>query len=123
MIRLIVADDQARVRTALRTELELELDVQVVGEAKDGAAALDLAERLRPDVVLMDIRMRGMDGLSATKALRERAPQTGVVILSLYDDAGTRSNALEAGAVAFVSKHEPYEALLEALRQAAARAA
>ena len=120
MIRLIVADDQESVRKALRMELELEPDMEVVGEADDGTSALDLAETLHPHVVLMDLRMRDMDGLSATRALRESAPQVGVVILTLYEDSTTRSKALEAGAVAFVSKHDPHDVLLEALRQAAA---
>ena len=123
MIRLIVADDQAMVRTALRMELELEGDFDVIGEAHDGASAVELTESLHPQVVLMDIRMEGMDGLSATRALRQSAPQTDVVILTLYEDAGTRSRAFEAGAVAFVSKHEPCEVLLETLRQVANMAA
>ena len=101
-------------------ELELEPDLEVVGEAEDGASALELVEALHPHVVLMDFRMRGMDGLSATRTLRKSAPQTGVVILTLYDDAATRSLAFEAGAVAFVGKHEPCEVLLDALRRAAA---
>src|SRR5687767_7470427 len=121
MIRLIIADDQASVRRALRMKLELEPGVEVVGEADDGASALELVEALQPQVVLMDLRMPGMDGLSATRTLRKSAPQTGVVILTLYDDATARSLALEAGAVALVGKHEPCEVLLDALRQAAAR--
>ena len=121
MIRLIIADDQASVRRALRMKLELEPGVQVVGEADDGASALELVEALHPHVVLMDLRMPGMDGLSATRTLRKSSPQTGVVILTLYDDAAARSLALEAGAVALVGKHEPCEVLLDTLRQAAAR--
>ena len=120
MIRLIIADDQASVRNALRMELELEPDMEVVGEAYNGASALELVNAMHPHVVLMDLRMDGMDGLSATKAIREDMPQTSVVILTLYDDAATRSLALEAGAVALVGKHEPCEVLLDALRQASA---
>src|SRR5688500_17472770 len=121
MVRLIIADDQASVRRALRMELELEPGAEVVGEADDGASALELVEAVQPHVVLMDLRMPGMDGLSATKALRESVPNVGVVILTLYDDPATRSLALEAGAVAFVGRHESCEVLLDALRQAAAR--
>jgi DNA-binding NarL/FixJ family response regulator len=120
MIRLIVADDQETVRTALRVQLELEPDLEVVGEADDGTTALALAETLHPHVVLMDIRMRAMDGLSATRTLRELSPHIRVVILTLYDDPSTKARAKEAGAVGFVGKHEPCEALVEALRRAAA---
>lgn len=120
MIRLIVADDQETVRTALRVQLGLEPDLEVVGEADDGTTALALAETLHPHVVLMDIRMREMDGLSATRTLRELSPHIRVVILTLYDDPSTKARAKEAGAVGFVGKHEQCEALVEALRRAAA---
>jgi DNA-binding NarL/FixJ family response regulator len=97
--------------------LELEPDVTVVGEAADGEAALALAEALCPDVIIMDIEMPGMDGISATRALRGRRAK--VVILSLYDDTMTQARAHEAGAVAFVAKHRMEEPLLAAIRAAA----
>jgi DNA-binding NarL/FixJ family response regulator len=103
--------------------LELEPDVIVIGEAADGAAALALAETLCPDVIIMDIEMPGMDGISATRALRERGPCAKVVILSLYDDNATQAKAHEAGAVAFVAKHRMEEPLLAAIRAAAGGAA
>ena len=121
MIRLLLVDDQPGTRRGLRMRLELEPDVTVVGEAADGADALRLADQLNPDVVVMDVAMPIMDGITATKALR-RSPRGGscaVVILSLYDDAVTQSRAREAGAVAFVGKHRMDEPLLAAIRAAA----
>jgi len=99
--------------------LELEPDVEVIGEAEDGQAALELADALHPDVVIMDIEMPGMDGISATRALSRRSQPVKVVMLSLYDDSATQSRAREAGAVAFVAKHRMEEPLLAAIRAAA----
>lgn len=118
-IRVLIVDDRPAVRQGLKIRLTLEPDVEVVGEAGDGAEAISLAESLQPNVVLMDIRMPGMDGVSATAALRTVAPGSAVVILSLYDDARTRARAKEAGAAAFVAKHRMEEALLGAIRQVA----
>ena len=101
--------------------LALDPNMEVVGEAIDGAEAISLARSLRPDVVLMDVEMPGMDGISATGALRSVVPQSAVVILTLYDDAATRTRAREAGAAAFVAKHQMEETLLaEILRVAMA---
>lgn len=119
MIKLLLVDDQPGARQGLRMRLELEADVEVVGEAYDGESALALAETLRPDVILMDIEMPGMDGISATRALRERSRRPRVVMLSLYDDAQTQERARQAGAVAFVAKHRMEEPLLAAIRAAA----
>jgi DNA-binding NarL/FixJ family response regulator len=120
MIRLLVVDDQPVVRVGLRMRLALEPDIDVVGEAEDGAAALEQAGRLHPNVVLMDIEMPRMDGLAATAALREAAPESAVVILSLYDSAALRAQARLAGAAGFVAKHEADAALLEVIRSAGA---
>jgi DNA-binding NarL/FixJ family response regulator len=95
--------------------------VEVLGEAGDGAGAISLAQSLRPDVILMDVRMPGMDGISTLRTIRALAPESAVVILSLYDDAKTRAGAEEAGAAAFVAKHQVEETLLVALRRAASR--
>ncbi len=119
MISILLVDDQPVVRRGLRMRLALEPDVEVVGEAGDGQAALLLATTLQPAVVVMDIEMPGMDGLSATALLRERNPASAVVILSMYDDAPTRKRAQQAGAVAVVGKHETTETLLAIIRQAA----
>jgi len=118
-IRVLIVDDQPAVRRGLKIRLSLEPDVEVIGEAGDGAEAISLAGSLRPDVVLMDVRMPGMDGIEATAALRAVSRESAVVILSLYDDAKTRTRAKEAGAVAFVAKHRMEEKLLAVVRRAA----
>ena len=97
--------------------LSMEPDVEVVGEAESGEAALQLVRALSPDVVLMDVEMPGMDGIVATAALRATAPHVAVVILSLYDDARTRARAREAGAAAFVAKHQAKSTLLATIRR------
>lgn len=121
MIRLLLVDDEAAVRRGLRMQLELEPDVRVVGEAGDGAAAVELAPRLNPDVILMDIRMRGMDGIAAVEHLKRVVPRIPVIMLSLHDDEQTRAQAERAGAWAFVSKCETSTRLLQAIRDAAAQ--
>lgn len=118
MIRILLVDDQPRIRQGLRMSLCLEPDCAVVGEADDGLAALQLAPTLRPDVVVMDIEMPGMDGVTAATRLRTAAPHSAVVFLSLHDDLQTRTRALTAGA-AFVGKHEDCRALPAAIRRAA----
>jgi DNA-binding NarL/FixJ family response regulator len=123
MIKVVLVDDQASVRQGLRMLLGLEPDVTVVGEAGDGATALELVPVLAPDVVVMDVEMPGMDGISATTALRAIAPHSAVVVLTLHDDSTTRSRVRAAGARAFVSKHEATEALTPAIRHAAASTA
>jgi len=118
-IRLLLVDDQPAIRRGLRIWLALDPKIEVVGEASDGAEAITLARALRPDVVLMDVEMPGMDGISATAALRSVVPQSAVVILTLYDDAATRTLAREAGAAAFVAKHQMEETLLAEVRRVA----
>ena len=105
----------------LRVRFQLEPDMQVVGEASTGREALTLAQTLSPDVVLLDIEMPGMDGIQATAALRTVAPQSAVVILSIYTDRQTRIRAQAAGAVAFVEKRGITDTLLAAIRLAAAQ--
>ncbi len=118
-IRVLIVDDQPAVRRGLKMRLELEPDVEVIGEAGDGAAAIALATEAQPDIVLMDVEMPGMDGISATRALRAAAPHSAVVVLTLYDDTATRARAKEAGAAAFVAKHRMEEELLAVVRRAA----
>lgn len=118
-VQLLLVDDRPSVRRALRIWLSLKPNLEVVGEAGGGAEAVSLAQALRPDMVLMDVEMPGMDGISATTALRSVAPQSAVVILTLYDDDATRARAQEAGAAAFVAKHEMEETLLAEIRRVA----
>jgi DNA-binding NarL/FixJ family response regulator len=90
----------------------------VVGEAASGEEALARVQQLQPDVVLMDVKMPGMDGLRATRVMQAITPLSAVVILSLYDDAHLKAEAQAAGAAAFVGKHEGIDLLLTAIRQA-----
>jgi two-component system response regulator DesR len=101
--------------------LALEEDIKIVGEADEGVAAVNLAVLRRPDVVILDLEMTGMDGLHAIEALRSVAPKTGIVVLSMHDDACSRRKAIEAGASAFVGKHEQGEALPLSIRRVAVR--
>jgi DNA-binding NarL/FixJ family response regulator len=123
MITLLLVDDDPIVRRGLRMRLALEPDLRIVGEANDGEEALARAEELRPDVVVMDVVMLHLDGISATAALRARLPQTRVVILSLHGDPDTRARAAEAGAVAFITKSNGAKELLVAIRSAATHGA
>ena len=119
MIRVLLVDDLPLVRRALRMWLELEPDINVVGEAADGLSALALVVSCKPDVVVMDAVMPGMDGLTATTALQRLGPAPQVVIHSLYDDRISRNRALGAGACAFISKGDGVDHLLAAIRGAA----
>ncbi len=119
MITVLLVDDQPGVRRGLRMRLAVEPDLRVVGEAEDGEAAVALAAALCPDVVLMDVEMPRLDGIAATTAVRSVAPQSAVVMLSLYGDRLTQARAQAAGAVAFVEKHAGEPALVTAIRQAA----
>lgn len=101
--RIVVADDHPAVREALGEMLEGQPDLEVVGEAQDGREALELCRRLRPDLVLMDVRMPEMDGLSATRALTREFPLTVVLVLTASEDTGCLAEALRAGAAGYAS--------------------
>ncbi len=119
MIRLVLVDDQPGVRQGLRMLLTLEPDMTVVGEGSNGREAMTLVQRLAPDVVLMDVEMPEMDGISATAMIHAGTPQSAVIMLSIYDDVSTRARADAAGAAAFVTKSGAIEVLLATIRQAA----
>ena len=119
MIRLLLVESQPTVRKGLRMRLNVESDVSIVGETGDGLTALWQASTLRPDVVLVDAESADIDGVRLIAAMRRASPESAVVILSLRDDAANRSRLQTAGAVAFVSKHEYGDRLLQAIRQAA----
>jgi DNA-binding NarL/FixJ family response regulator len=117
---VLLVDDEALVRAGLRMILETTEDIGVVGEAEDGRAAIEAVDRLRPDVVLMDIRMPHLDGLAATSAVRAGPGAPAVVVLTTFDTDDAVFRALEAGATGFLLKDTPPEDLLRAVRLAAA---
>lgn len=116
---VLLADDQALLRRGFRMILEAEEDLVVVGEAADGAAAAELAGRLRPDVVLMDIRMPGMDGIEATRRIVEADPRIRVLVLTTFDLDEYAFGALRAGASGFVLKDVRPADLVAAVRTVA----
>ncbi|SFQ67416.1 DNA-binding response regulator, NarL/FixJ family, contains REC and HTH domains [Amycolatopsis arida] len=118
-IRLIVADDHPIVRDGLRGVFTGERGFEVVGEAADGAEAVALTQRLRPDVVLIDLRMPGTDGLTAIRALAERGNPARVLVLTTYDTDSDVLPAIEAGATGYLLKDAPRDELFRAVRAAA----
>ena len=123
MIRVLLADDQSLVRMGFRMILEAETDITVVGEAGDGAAAVSMAAALRPDVVLMDVRMPGVDGIDATAAITAAEGAAKVLILTTYDLDRYVYAGLRAGASGFLLKDAPPADLLAAIRTVAGGAA
>jgi DNA-binding NarL/FixJ family response regulator len=118
--RVLVVDDQALLRTAFRTLIEAEDDMQVVGEAADGDAAVRSAARDSPDVVVMDVRMPVMDGIEATRRITAAADGPRVLILTTFDLDEYVFEAMRAGASGFTLKSRPVEELLSAIRVVAA---
>jgi DNA-binding NarL/FixJ family response regulator len=118
-IRILTADDQALFREGLNTLLSVQPDFEVVGEAANGEEALRLAVTLRPDVVLMDLRMPVMDGVTATRRLVSQLPNCRVIVLTTFDDDESVFDGLRAGAVGYLLKDVSSEKLFEAIRAAA----
>ena len=121
MIRALLVDDQPQILEGLEMLLALESDVTIVGTAQTAQEAIALAHALQPDIIVMDVRLPGIDGIAATRALGQDLPSGKVVILSLYCDPETRRLAAEAGAQAFVAKHDMTQSLLATIRQVAAQ--
>ncbi|MGD2040783.1 MAG: response regulator transcription factor [Anaerolineae bacterium] len=119
-IRILLVDDQQLMREGLRILLELEPDLEIVGEAGDGQSALDAYAQLEPDVVLMDVRMPGMDGVEATWRLRERWPDARIMILTTFDDDEYVFEGLRAGALGYLLKDVSGHDLADAVRTIAA---
>ncbi|MEU5637813.1 response regulator [Streptomyces rishiriensis] len=115
-IKVLLVDDHQVVRRGLRTFLEVQDDIEVVGEAADGAEGVALAEQLRPDVVLMDVKMPGMDGVEALRRLRELANPARVLIVTSFTEKRTVVPALRAGAAGYVYKDVDPDALAGAIR-------
>jgi len=119
VIKVLIVDDQALIRAGFRMILDAQPDLEVVGEAADGSTAIDAVRTLRPDVVLMDIRMPGVDGIEATRRLTELNMPSKIVILTTYDLDEYVFDALAAGASGFLLKHVPPEELVHGVRVAA----
>ncbi len=116
--RLILADDHALVRKGIEGMLESERDLEIVGEVADGREALELCRRLRPDLVLMDVRMPEIDGLAATRAIKEETPATSVLMLTTYANPDYLLEAIRAGAAGYIIKEASCRELISAVRRA-----
>ncbi|GAA1789039.1 MULTISPECIES: response regulator [Actinomadura] len=115
-IRVLIADDHPVVRQGLRTFLGIQDDIEVVGEAEDGASAVTLAESLEPDIVLMDLKMPGADGLAALTELRARGVKARVLVLTSVTERGHVLPAVQAGAAGYLYKDVDPQALVQAIR-------
>jgi DNA-binding NarL/FixJ family response regulator len=118
-IRLVIADDHPVVRTGLQGMLASQPDFEIVGEATTGMEAIALTAALRPDVVLMDLRMAELDGVAATAQIRKQQPEISVLVLTTYDSEADILRAIEAGATGYLLKDTPREELYTAIRSVA----
>jgi len=116
MIKVLLVDDQGLIRQGLRALLELEPDLEIVGEAENGEQAIDLVAEFQPDVILLDIRMPIMDGVAATREIQKRFPKTKILVLTTFDDDEYVSAALQNGAMGYLLKDTPSEELAVAIR-------
>ncbi|HET7744258.1 MAG TPA: response regulator transcription factor [Gaiellaceae bacterium] len=119
-ITCLIADDHEVVREGLRLALSRSQRIRVIGEAADGASAVALAERRRPDVVIMDLRMPDMDGLEATELIAQKAPGSAVLIFTAYGERSLLQRGLESGALGYILKETPHETLVRAIEKVAA---
>ena len=118
MIKILIADDHLIVRQGLRLILETEDDFEIVGEATDGAEAVSLCKKLKPDVVLMDLRMPNMDGLTAIEKLRDEKPEIAVIILTTFNEDELMLRGLQAGARGYLLKDTGRSTLFDTIRAA-----
>ena len=118
-ITCLIVDDHEVVREGLRLSLSRASHIRVVGEASDGASAIELVERRKPDVVIMDVRMPGMDGLEATKEILKVAPETAVLIFTAFSERSLLARGLDSGAKGYILKEAPHETLLRAIERLA----
>lgn len=116
-IKVVIADDHDVLREGLKILLEFEEDIQLVGEARDGVEAVEVALAQRPDVVVMDITMPNRNGLEATKQIRDQLPDTNVLIVSAADDDAGIEQAVECGAVGYICKHTSLMNVPNAIRE------
>ena len=116
MIKVIICDDQAIIRDGLEMLLKLEKDIEVMGQAQDGAEAVEMVKKVPPDLVLMDLKMPGMNGIEATRQIRANFPQVKVLVLTTYDDDEWVFDAIRAGASGYLLKDTPREEVIKALK-------
>ena len=119
-ITCLIVDDHEVVREGLRLSLSRAPNIRVIGEAADGKSAVALAERRRPDIVIMDVRMPEMDGLEATKVLAERNPDIPVLIFTAYSERSLLSRGLDSGAKGYILKEAPHQTLVRAIEKVSA---
>jgi DNA-binding NarL/FixJ family response regulator len=119
-ITCLIVDDHEVVREGLRLSLSRSPNIRVVGEASDGATAVEMTKRRRPDVVVMDLRMPGMDGLEATKAISGEVPESAVLMFTAYSERSLLSRGLESGAKGYILKEAPHDTLVRAITKVAA---
>lgn len=117
VIRLLIADDHALVRSGLRSMLKREPGFEIVGEAENGHEAVELCRSLRPDLVLMDMRMPKMDGLEATRIIKQEWPETRVLMVTMHENQDYTLEAVKAGAAGYVLKDAPRDELVAAARR------
>jgi two-component system response regulator NreC len=120
MIKIVIADDHRIVRQSVRTLLEGEPDFDILGEAADGPEAVRAVQHLRPDVLLLDLVMPGMNGFEVTRTVKKHFPKTGIVILTIHANEAYVLEAMEAGANGYIIKESGSEELVRAIREAAA---
>jgi DNA-binding NarL/FixJ family response regulator len=118
-ITCLIVDDHEVVREGLRLSLSRAPNIRVVGEAQDGATAVAMTKRRKPNVVVMDVRMPGMDGLEATKAISLEVPESAVLIFTAYSERSLLSRGLESGAKGYILKEAPHDTLLRAITKVA----
>ncbi len=118
-IRVLVADDQAITRSGLRSLLAAQADIEIVGEAHDGGEAIELAASLQPDVILMDLRMPGVNGIEATRRIHRTSPHIGILVVTVFEDDTSVFPAIRAGARGYLLKNTEQDELLRAIRTVA----
>jgi DNA-binding NarL/FixJ family response regulator len=116
MVRILIIDDQQHIRRGLIMRLELEADLEIIGETGDGRAALEMAERLQPDLILLNLEIGENQGLVTAALLHERLPNCPIIMLSLEEDEETRQQVQQVGATAFVSKREMDHVLMNTIQ-------
>ena len=119
IIRLLIADDQTITRSGLQSLLALQADIQIVAEAQDGAEAIERAALLQPDVILMDLRMPGVNGIEATRRIHRSSPHIGILVLTVFEDDTSVFPAIRAGARGYLLKNTGLDELVRAIRTVA----